>query len=94
MYMSFIFTAVNVAFQVYTVLLIIRILLSWFPHNPYQPVIRFIYEITEPYLALFRRVIPPIGVVDLSPIAAFLVLDFIMRPLVFYILNLVFLRIV
>ncbi len=92
--MSFIFTAVNVAFQVYTTLLIVRILLSWFPHNPYQPVLRFIYEITEPYLMIFRRIIPPFGAVDLSPIAAFLVLDFIVRPLVFYILRLFFLNII
>ncbi|KUK83600.1 MAG: putative integral membrane protein [Pelotomaculum thermopropionicum] len=92
--MSLIFTAVNVAFQVYTTLLIVRILLSWFPHNPYQPVLRFIYEITEPYLAIFRRFIPPFGAVDLSPIAAFLVLDFIIRPLVFYLLRLILLNIV
>lgn len=90
--MDIIITAVNVAFQVYTILLIIRILLSWFRHNPYQPVIRFIYEITEPYLGLFRRIIPPLGAVDLSPIAAFLVLDYVIRPLVMYILGFILLR--
>lgn len=71
--MGIIITAVNVAFQVYMYLLIIRILLSWVRHNPYQPVIRFIYEVTEPYLSIFRRFIPPFGVVDFSPIVAFFV---------------------
>lgn len=82
-------TAIDVAFQVYTWLLIGRILLSWIRHNPYNPIIRFIYEITEPYLGIFRRIVPPIGALDLSPIVAFLVLDFIIRPLVLYLVRLV-----
>lgn len=79
--MGIIYTAVNVAFEVYTYLLIIRILLSWIRHNPYQPVIRFIYEITEPYLGIFRRFVPPFGAMDFSPIVAFFVLQ-ILRGIV------------
>jgi len=71
--MGIIITVVNVAFQVYMYLLIIRILLSWVRHNPYQPLIRFIYEITEPYLGFFKRFIPPFGAMDFSPIVAFFV---------------------
>lgn len=71
-------TAIDVAFRVYTYLIIIRIFLSWIPHNPYQPVIKFIYEVTEPYLKIFRKIIPPIGTIDLSPIAAFIVLHIIL----------------
>lgn len=71
--------AVNVAFEVYSVLLLIRILLSWIRHNPYQPIIRFIYEITEPYLRIFRRIIPPYSQVDFSPIIAIFVLYIIQR---------------
>ena len=78
---------VNVIFEVYTVLLFIRIILSWISHNPYQPVIRFIYETTEPFLGLFRRIIPPLGAVDLPPIAAFFALS-IIRQMVVYILRL------
>lgn len=89
--MAIVLTAINVAFQVYTWLLIARILLSWIRHNPYNPIIRFIYEITEPYLGIFRRIVPPIGVMDLSPIVAFLVLDFIIRPLVLYLVRLLML---
>lgn len=77
--MGIIITAVNVAFQVYTYLLIIRILLSWIRHNPYQPLIRFVYEVTDPYLGVFRRFIPPLGAVDFSPIAAFFVLQLLWK---------------
>ncbi|MFZ5590849.1 MAG: YggT family protein [Bacillota bacterium] len=72
---------VNVAFQVYDWLIFIRIILSWIRHNPYQPVIRFIYEVTEPVLGFFRRIIPPLGVIDISPIAAFFALE-LLRQLV------------
>lgn len=66
---------INVAFYVYTWLIFIRIILSWVKHNPHQPIIKFIYEITEPVLSVFRRIIPPLGVIDLSPIAAFFALE-------------------
>ena len=88
--MDTVITAINVAIRVYAILLIVRILLSWIRHNPYQPVIKFIYEVSEPYLKLFRRIIPPIGMMDLSPIVALLVLDYVIRPLVINILNLIF----
>ena len=78
---------VNVVFEVYTVVLFIRIVLSWIRHNPQQPVIRFIYETTEPFLGLFKRIIPPLGAIDISPIAAFFALS-IIRQVVVYLLNL------
>lgn len=45
--------------------------------DPYNPIIRFIYEITEPLMAPFRRLIPPIGGMDFSPIILFLVIGFL-----------------
>jgi len=85
--MVFLITAVDVAFRVYTYLLIIRIFLSWFRHNPYQPVIRFIYEVTEPYLKVFRKIVPPFGMLDLSPVVALIalqLLEWLVRQVVFY----------
>jgi YGGT family. len=70
---------VNIIFQVYIWLVFARIILSWVRHNPYQPIIRFIYEVTEPVLGFFRRIIPPIGVIDISPIAAFFALELLNR---------------
>jgi YggT family protein len=53
----------------------VRVLLSWFPIDPNNPIVRVIYEVTEPVLAPFRRVIPRIGMFDLSPLAALLVIS-------------------
>lgn len=68
-------TVIYYAIEVYTWLIFIRIILSWVRVNPYQPVVRFIFETTEPVLGFFRRLIPPVGMIDFSPIAAFLALQ-------------------
>ncbi|MCL6477236.1 MAG: YggT family protein [Peptococcaceae bacterium] len=81
---------VDIAFTVYMALMMARILLSWVRHNPYQPVIRFIYEITEPVLGFFRKIIPPIGVIDISPIAAFFVLGLLRSLIIRIILSISF----
>lgn len=65
--------------ELYKYALIARILLSWLPQLQENRFAEFLYKITEPYLALFRRIIPPIGMIDLSPIAAFLVYDILAR---------------
>lgn len=62
---------IDIAFQVYIWLIIIRIILSWIRINIYPPFNKFIYEITEPLLGLARRYIPPLGMVDFSPIVVF-----------------------
>lgn len=77
---------INIVFRVYEILIIVRIFLSWIPHNPHNAVFRFIYETTDPYLNLFRRFIPPISMIDISPIVAIFVLHLI-QQLVFYILG-------
>jgi YggT family protein len=73
---------VDALFLVYMILIFVRILLSWIPRIPYNPVlsavINFVHEVTDPYLNLFRRVLPPVGgggfALDLSPIIAVIVL--------------------
>ncbi len=70
---------VEALFLVYLVLIFIRVLLSWVPRIPYNPylraAVRFVEETTDPYLNLFRRVIPPIGGrLDISPILAIFLL--------------------
>jgi YggT family protein len=80
---------VDALFLVYIILLFVRILLSWIPRIPYNPtlsaIIKFIHEVTDPYLNLFRRILPPIGgggfALDLSPMIAIFVL-FIIRAIV------------
>jgi len=67
---------------VYLVLIFIRIILSWIPRIPYNRFLngflKFVTDVTDPYLNLFRRILPPVrigaGALDLSPIVATFVL--------------------
>ena len=76
---------VSALFVVYLILIFARIVLSFVPRMPYNPTLRtvvgFIHEVTDPYLNLFRRVIPPVGPLDLSPILAIFLL-YILQALV------------
>ena len=67
----------------YNYLLIIRILLTWFPNlDTTNPILTSLFSITDPYLNVFRGVIPPIGGLDLSPILAFISLSLIKQLVV------------
>lgn len=71
-------TAISKFLQIYFVLLIVRILLSWFPNIDWSnPVFSTISQLTDPYLNLFRSIIPPIGGLDLSAILAILALQLV-----------------
>jgi YggT family protein len=66
--------------QIYSLLLIIRCLLTWFQTaNWAYQTISFLSPITDPYLNIFRSFIPPLGGMDFSPILAFIVLGFIQQ---------------
>jgi YggT family protein len=71
----------NLLLYVLWVAILVRVILSWFPVDPSNPIIRLIWDVTEPILAPFRRVIPRIGMFDLSPLAAFLVISFLQQSL-------------
>ena len=62
--------------QIYSWALIIYILMSWFPNARESGIGRILTSICEPYLDPFRRIIPPLGMIDISPIVAILVLRF------------------
>jgi YggT family protein len=69
-------------FTVYIAVLVARIVLSWIPRLPYNPVLRavtgFVEDVSNPYLNLFRRFIPPVrmgpAALDLSPIVGIFLL--------------------
>ncbi len=63
------------ALEIYSVLLIIYILMSWFPTAYDSTFGRLLTTICEPYLAVFRRIIPPIGMISFSGIVALIVLN-------------------
>lgn len=72
-------------FLLFTIMLFIRILGSWFPEFQRQRWMQFVAFYTDPYLNFFRRIIPPLGMFDLSPIVAFLCLGFIENGIKFLI---------
>ena len=62
--------------QIYSLVLIVRVLLSWFPNLDWSnPVLSSVSAITDPYLNAFRGLIPPLGGIDLSALLAFLALN-------------------
>lgn len=72
--------AVSVAnfLSIYLILLIVRILLSWFQTAGWaQQVMSYLSPITDPYLNIFRSFIPPIGGIDISPILAIFLLQIV-----------------
>jgi YggT family protein len=62
--------------ELYSFALIGYILLSWFPNARESGIGRFLATICEPYLEPFRRIIPPLGMIDISPIVAIIALNF------------------
>ncbi len=73
------------ALQIYMFVLLARILLSyatmfWTPPSSITPIVRFIYELTEPVLSLVRRYIPPVGGLDLSPLIIFIAIRYLIIP--------------
>jgi uncharacterized protein YggT (Ycf19 family) len=67
---------------VYILLIFAYIITSWI-RLPYSPTLsrvqRFLYDVCDPYLRIFRRVLPPLGPLDLSPIVAVIALVFVQR---------------
>ena len=64
----------------YTLVIFVRIILSWFPINPSGPlgqVARVLFQVTEPVLGPARRIIPSIGPIDISPIIVVVGLGFV-----------------
>jgi YggT family protein len=70
--------------QLYVLILIARAILSWFPlrsDSPFIPVARFLNAVTEPVLAPVRRVIPAVGMFDISFLVVVLGFEIVIVPL-------------
>lgn len=83
-------TYISALFTVFIIVIFIRILLSFLPTAPGSRWSRalwdFVHQSTEWFLGFFRRIIPPLGMFDLSPIVALLVL-YILRSLILTLLD-------
>lgn len=74
---------INYALTIYMWIIVARAVLSWVNPDPYNPIVRFIHNITEPLLFQIRRRLPvSFGGIDLSPIVVFLGIIFLQKFLV------------
>ncbi|MBD2449600.1 YggT family protein [Nostoc sp. FACHB-152] len=74
--MLLLISTLNTFIQLYTALLFIRVMLTWFPTiNWYNQPFSALSQITDPYLNVFRSFIPPLGGIDFSPMLAIILLQ-------------------
>lgn len=69
------FQIIDNLFLIYMIMLFIRIMGSWVPEFSQTRFMLFIAYCTDPYLNIFRKIIPPLGMIDFSPIVAFFALQ-------------------
>ena len=73
---------VDIVLQAFMLLLIVRAVISWVNPDPYNPIVRFLYRVTEPVLRPVRRMLPPMSGLDLSPMVVLLAIYFLRSFLV------------
>ena len=73
---------VQTLFEVYSFILLARVLTSWVQIDPYNPIVRVLYQLTEPLLGAIRRFLPQTGMMDFSPIVAFVLITIVERIVV------------
>jgi YggT family protein len=66
---------ISMFIQFYSLVILARVLMSWINVDPYSPVARIIYDLTEPVLAPVRNMLPPSAGLDFSPIIVMVLLQ-------------------
>lgn len=72
---------IHILFQVLTWAIIIRALLSWFNLPPNHVLVVVLYDVTEPILTPLRRLVPRIGMMDITPIVAIILMQMVLEPI-------------
>ncbi len=80
--MGLLINFIQLVFFALQLAILARVLLSFINPNPYHPVVRLIYQMTEPILGPLRRVIPPLGMFDITPIVALIILNIVQQVIV------------
>ncbi len=81
---------VNGICQILYWLLMARIIISWFPVDPYHQIVQFLNQVTEPIMAPFRKIPLQVGMIDLTPLLVFVALFFVNRVAVRILLGLAY----
>jgi YggT family protein len=78
--------AINIIFRAYTILVFARVIFSWIRVDPYHPtwgpILRFIFQATEPIMEPVRRILPSMGGLDFTPIIVLIGLDLLRGVLI------------
>jgi len=80
--MQFLIQFVGTLFDLMSLAIVARILMSWFRAGRSGPIAQFLYDVTEPILGPARRVVPRIGMLDFSPIVVLIALDIVQGLLI------------
>jgi len=68
--------------SLYSFVIFVRVMLTWIPGlDPYNPIVQFLHQITDPVMEPARRIIPPIGMIDISPIVVMVVMSILAQIL-------------
>lgn len=78
---AYLATFINILFYVLWAAILGRVIISWINLSPDNPIVVLLYGITEPILAPIRRVLPSMGMLDLSPMVALIVMMILQRVL-------------
>ena len=87
--MATLISLIDLLFGLYSLAIIARVFISWMRVDPYHPIVQFLYQITEPILAPLRNRIPPVGMVDISPMAALFLLWILQRIVTLLLVSLI-----
>jgi len=68
---------IRILFELFSILILLRIILSWYSPRSTNVLLVILYRVTDPLLVPLRRIIPRVGVVDFSPLAAIILLQLI-----------------
>ena len=73
---------INLLITVLYVAILGRVIITWIPVKPDNPIVTLLYQITEPILAPLRRIVPRLGMLDLTPMVALILLWIIQSAIV------------
>lgn len=86
MFKTYLATFVNIFAEVMNFALLARVILSWLPQAAHSRPAQIIKDVTDPFLKPLKRMIPPVGMIDISPIVAFLLIE-IIRDVILYLIT-------
>lgn len=81
------YQTIEIFFNIMLLLILARIIISWLPQLRYNQISEIVFNLTEPILGPFQRIIPPIGMIDISPMVAIITLSIAQQILLWLVVN-------